>query len=134
VPRDSGDIRAAIARHPSHRKRMAVTDGGREAWTHYRVVERLLYASLVEATLHTGRTHQIRVHFQHLGFPIVGDETYGKKQSIRLQELTGCRAERQMLHAHSLAFTHPRTGERLRFTAPWPQDFLQALEKLRVPA
>ena len=134
VPRESGEIRADIARHPSHRKRMAVTDGGREAWTSYRVVERLLYATFVEAALHTGRTHQIRVHFQHLGFPIAGDETYGKRQNVRLAELTGCRAERQMLHAHSLAFTHPRTEKRLHFTAPWPRDFQETLEKLRVPA
>jgi len=133
VPREAGDIRADIARHPSHRKRMAVTEGGREAWTHYRVAERLLYATLVEATLHTGRTHQIRVHFQHLGFPIVGDETYGKKQNARLRELTGCHADRQMLHAHALAFTHPRTVKRLRFTAPCPADFEATLRQLRVP-
>src|SRR5437899_2627893 len=70
VPRLSGDIRAAISRHPSHRKRMAVADdAGRAAWTSYRVLERLCSATLVEALLHTGRTHQIRVHFQHVGFP-----------------------------------------------------------------
>jgi 23S rRNA pseudouridine1911/1915/1917 synthase len=133
VPRESGDIRAAIARHASHRKRMAVTEGGREARTSYRVVERLLHATLVEAALHTGRTHQIRVHFQHIGFPLAGDETYGKRQGARLAELTGYHAPRQMLHAFRLAFAHPRLNKPLRFTAPWPRDFQEALEKLRRP-
>src|SRR5438876_4326358 len=97
VTPEQGDIRAAIARHPTHRKRMAVTDGrGREAWTRYRVLERLREATLVEALLHTGRTHQIRVHFKHLGFPLVGDATYGNRQTKRLAELTGYGAPRQM--------------------------------------
>jgi 23S rRNA pseudouridine1911/1915/1917 synthase len=134
VPRESGEIRAAIARHPSHRKRMAVSPGeGREAWTRYRVVERLMYSTLVEADLHTGRTHQIRVHFQHLGFPVAGDETYGAKQTRKLAALTGYVAPRVLLHAHKLAFTHPRTGRRRTFTAPWPSDFQEALERLRAP-
>src|SRR5262245_17569902 len=86
MPRDKGEIRAAIARHPSHRKRMAVRDDtGREARTGYRVLERLRSATLVEATLHTGRTHQIRVHFQFLGFPVAGDDTYGQRQNRRLE-------------------------------------------------
>src|SRR6185437_16406389 len=90
VTPERGDIRANIARHPTHRKRMAVTDGsGREAWTSYRVLEHLREATLVEARLHSGRTHQIRVHFKHLGFPIVGDTTYGNRQNNRLTELTG---------------------------------------------
>ena len=85
MPHPTGEIRAAIARHPSHRKRMAVTeDSGRDAWTSYRVIERLKHATFVQATLHTGRTHQIRVHFQHIGFPLVGDETYGARQNQRL--------------------------------------------------
>ena len=129
---ERGDIRAAIARHPTHRKRMAVTDGsGREAWTSYRVLERLRDATLVEALLHTGRTHQIRVHFKHLGFPLVGDATYGNRQNKRLAELTGYGAPRQMLHAHKLAFKHPRTGKKMSFEAPWPADFKAALTALR---
>ena len=132
LPRDSGEIRAAIARHPSHRKRMAVDDeAGREARTGYRVLERLRGATLVEAVLHTGRTHQIRVHFQFLGFPLVGDATYGNRQNQRLADLTGYTAPRQMLHAGRLAFIHPRTGKRLSFEAPWPEDFLDALAALR---
>src|SRR6266542_1142549 len=127
-----GDIRAAIARHPTHRKRMAVTDGsGRAAWTTFRVLERLREATLVEALLHTGRTHQVRVHFKHLGFPVVGDSTYGNRQNKRLTELTGYTAPRQMLHAHKLAFRHPHTGQRVSFVAPWPEDFRAALGALR---
>jgi 23S rRNA pseudouridine1911/1915/1917 synthase len=132
LPRDQGQIRAAIARHPSHRKRMAVDDEvGREARTGYRVLERLRGATLVEAVLHTGRTHQIRVHFQFLGFPLVGDATYGNRQNQRLSDLTGYRAPRQMLHAGRLAFIHPRMGKRLSFEAPRPEDFLDALGALR---
>lgn len=129
---ERGDIRAAIARHPTHRKRMAVTDGsGREAWTTFRVLERLREATLVEALLHTGRTHQVRVHFKHLGFPVVGDATYGNRQNKRLTELTGYAAPRQMLHAHKLAFKHPRTGKKMKCEAPWPEDFKEALAALR---
>lgn len=134
VPRASGEIRASIARHPSHRKRMAVSTGdGRDAWTSYRVTERLLYSTLVEADLHTGRTHQIRVHFQHLGFPVAGDDTYGAKQTKKLTELTGYQPPRVLLHAHKLAFQHPRTKRKKSVTAPWPSDFQEALDRLRAP-
>jgi 23S rRNA pseudouridine1911/1915/1917 synthase len=132
VTREGGEIRASIARHPTHRKRMAVTDGsGREAWTSYKVRERFRGATWVEALLHTGRTHQIRVHFQHLGYPIVGDATYGVRQNKRLTELTGYAAPRQMLHAWKLSFHHPRKGKKLSFEAPWPEDFQTALSALR---
>jgi 23S rRNA pseudouridine1911/1915/1917 synthase len=133
VPRDEGNIRAAIARHPTHRKRMAVCDAdeGRAAHTGYRVIERLNEATLVEAHLHTGRTHQIRVHFQHLGFPVAGDTTYGQRQTKQLAELTKYDAPRVLLHAHKLAFVHPRTGKKLNFTAPWPEDFEDAMQFLR---
>ena len=132
LPRDHGDIRAAIARHPSHRKRMAVDDDtGRAARTSYQVLERLRSATLVEALLHTGRTHQIRVHFQFIGFPLVGDATYGNRQNQRLEELTDYTASRQMLHAHRLAFVHPRSAKRVSFEAPRPEDFLDALAALR---
>jgi 23S rRNA pseudouridine1911/1915/1917 synthase len=132
LPHDHGEIRAAITRHPSHRKRMAVDEEvGREARTGYHVLERLRSATLVEAVLHTGRTHQIRVHFQFLGFPLVGDATYGNRQNQRLAELTGYTAPRQMLHAWRLAFIHPRMAKRLSFEAPRPEDFLDALAALR---
>jgi 23S rRNA pseudouridine1911/1915/1917 synthase len=133
LAREKGEIRAAIARHASHRKRMAVNDDrGREAHTSYHVLERLNCSTLVEAILHTGRTHQIRVHFQHLGHPLVGDDTYGQRQNRRLTELTRYTAPRQMLHAHELSFTHPRTGKRLKFKAPLPDDFGDALRALRL--
>jgi 23S rRNA pseudouridine1911/1915/1917 synthase len=134
LPRDEGNIRAAIARHPTHRKRMAVhdEDSGRAAHTGYRVIERLREATLVEAQLHTGRTHQIRVHFQHLGFPVAGDATYGQRQTKKLAELTKYEALRVLLHAHKLAFIHPRTGKKLSCTAPSPADFEEALKFLRV--
>lgn len=132
MPRDKGEIRAAIARHPSHRKRMAVNDdSGREAWTSYRVLEKLRAATLAEAVLHTGRTHQIRVHFQHLGFPLAGDETYGARQNRRLKELTGIAAGRVMLHSFFLAFVHPGSGKRVKFEAPRPADFEKFLQSLR---
>jgi len=132
MQRDKGEIRAAIARHCSHRKRMAISeDMGREARTSYRLLEQLRGASLVEATLHTGRTHQIRVHFQFLGHPLVGDETYGQRQNSRLADLTGYSAARHMLHAYRLAFTHPRTARRLSLEAPLPADFEDALVALR---
>src|SRR5438093_386407 len=99
MQREQGEIRAAIARHSSHRKRMAVNDeAGREARTSYRVLERLRGATLAEATLHTGRTHQIRVHFQFLGYPLVGDPTCGNRQNNHLTDLTGYTAPRHMLH------------------------------------
>jgi 23S rRNA pseudouridine1911/1915/1917 synthase len=132
MEREKGEIRAAIARHPSHRKRMAVRDDtGREARTSYRLIDRLRGASLVEATLHTGRTHQIRVHFQFIGFPLAGDLTYGQRQNRRLEELVGFAAPRVMLHARQLEFMHPRTGRRLRTEAPTPRDFEDYLQALR---
>jgi 23S rRNA pseudouridine1911/1915/1917 synthase len=134
LSRDSGEIRAAIARHPSHRKRMAVRDddAGRAAHTGWRVLEHLNSATLLEAQLHTGRTHQIRVHFQFLGHPVAGDQTYGARQNQRLSELTGYEAPRVMLHARELSFVHPRTEESLCFEAPLPEDFREALKLLRI--
>jgi 23S rRNA pseudouridine1911/1915/1917 synthase len=132
VPRERGEIRAAIARHSSHRKRMAVNDEvGREARTSYRVLERLNGATLAEALLHTGRTHQIRVHFQFLGYPLVGDRTYGNRQNQKLGDLTGYSAPRVMLHAFSLGFVHPRSGKKVGFKAPRPEDFEDAVGVLR---
>jgi len=137
VPRkvgEGGEIHAAIARHPTHRKRMAVRDDrdGRAAHTSYRVLEKLHHATLVEAQIHTGRTHQIRVHFQHLGHPVVGDDTYGATKNKRLKELANYAAPRVLLHAKELSFIHPRTQKPLHFSAPLPADFKQALKLLRV--
>src|SRR5207247_1848413 len=117
--------------HPSHRKRMAVREGGRQARTTFRVVETLPAATFIEAQLYTGRTHQIRVHFHHLGFPLVGDQIYGQRQNSRLAETTGYVAPRQMLHAWKLGFVHPMSAEEMSFEAPLPQDFRHALAMLR---
>lgn len=132
MARDTGEIHAAIARHPSHRKVMTVDEGnGREAHTSYRLLERLRGATLAEARLHTGRTHQIRVHFKFLGYPLVGDDVYGSRQNSRLEDLTGYRAKRQMLHSYHLTFVHPETGKRVSFEAGLPEDFQDAIEALR---
>ncbi|HEY4417758.1 MAG TPA: RluA family pseudouridine synthase [Verrucomicrobiae bacterium] len=132
--RKTGEIHAAIARHPTERKRMAVCEDGdgRTAHTSYQVLERLYAATLMEAQIHTGRTHQVRVHFQFLGHPIVGDETYGAKQNQKLQRLTGYTAPRVLLHARELTFTHPRRKKEMHFEAPLPEDMLTALKLLRV--
>lgn len=114
--RVNGEVDAPIGRHPVHRKKMAVVGRGRPARTGWRVLRELSCGSLVECTLHTGRTHQIRVHLKHLGHPILGDEVYGKQGSF----------PRQMLHAWKLAFAHPRTGAPLSFQSPIPPDFVQA--------
>jgi 23S rRNA pseudouridine1911/1915/1917 synthase len=132
MQREQGEIRAAIARHPTHRKQMAVSeDAGRAARTSYRVLERLRGATLVEVMLHTGRTHQIRVHCQFLGYPLLGDTTYGQRQNRRFEELLGFAAPRLMLHAYQLAFIHPRTAKRMSFEAPRPADFDDLLKALR---
>ena len=132
LARDQGEIKAAIARHTTQRKRMTVNEAtGREARTSFKVLERLRGSTYVEAVIHTGRTHQIRVHFQHLGHPLVGDQTYGSRQNLRLGELVGYAAPRQMLHAGKLSFLHPRTGKVLALEAPLPEDFVDALTALR---
>ncbi len=126
-----GEIRANIARHPSHRKRMAVTDGtGRYAHTSYQRLENYGRASLVQAVLHTGRTHQIRVHFQHIGFPIFGDEVYGKRQTKRLGSDLRFLPPRQMLHAHRIQFQHPIDQSTVRIEAPPPDDFTKTIRRL----
>ncbi len=129
-----GEIRAPIGRHATQRKKMTVTEPGRpgrSAWTSYRLLERLPESSFVEARLHTGRTHQIRVHFQHLGFPLVGDTTYGGRANVRFTEATGITPSHQMLHARHLAFFHPRHRAWVEFDAPLPPEFEETLTGLR---
>jgi len=135
LPRVSGEIQVAIARHPSHRRSMTAVESGkgRAAHTSYRILERLYCATLVQVILHTGRTHQIRVHFQHLGYSLVGDRIYGGKQNARLRTQTNYTADRQMLHSYSLAFIHPRSKKEIQCTAPWPEDFKEAVLRLRKP-
>lgn len=122
---DEGTVSAAIGRHPTDRKRMAVlSSGGREAVTHYRALERFSSFTLVECRLETGRTHQIRVHMAHIGHPVAGDPVYGPKKCIT--ELRG-----QCLHARVIGFVHPSTGEYLEFDSGLPAYFDQFLTKLR---
>ncbi|MBI3880885.1 MAG: RluA family pseudouridine synthase [Verrucomicrobia bacterium] len=128
---DTGTIRAPIARHQTQRKKMAVRDEGRDSLTTFRVAERLGLATLMEVRIHTGRTHQIRVHFQHIGYPVFGDAAYGAKSTAKLTELTGYTPPRQLLHAHRLTFRHPGRAEEMTFEAPVPKDFEEALRVLR---
>ncbi|MBO4383852.1 MAG: RluA family pseudouridine synthase [Clostridia bacterium] len=124
IREDEGTVDAPIGRSRTDRKKMAVTPDGRNAVTHWRVLERFGDITFLRVELETGRTHQIRVHMAYIKHPIVGDEVYGRAKN-RLG-ITG-----QALHAGELTFTHPRTGERMHFTAPLPGDFSAALEKLR---
>lgn len=123
----AGTIDAPIGRHPSRDFKMAVVAGGRPAITHYRTLESLPRATLVELQLETGRTHQIRVHMQAIGHAIVGDPTYGANPLLA-KELG---LKRQWLHAVSLGFTHPVTGEQVSFQAPLAADLKDALTRLR---
>jgi 23S rRNA pseudouridine1911/1915/1917 synthase len=121
---DSGTVDAPIARHRTDRKKMAVDPNGRSAVTHWRVLERFGDMTLLRVELETGRTHQIRVHMAYIKHPIVGDEVYGHaKNSLGIVG--------QALHAGELRLTHPATGEEMVFTAPLPEEFVNALEKLR---
>lgn len=115
LDKEEGTINERIGRHPKNRKKMAVLkEGGREAKTDYKVISRLRGFTYLEVYPHTGRTHQIRVHFSHIGHPIVGDSTYGKKAKNF--------AERPLLHALSLEFTHPFTNKHIIVCAPEPED------------
>ena len=118
----AGVIDKAIERHPVHRQRMSIARRqGRSAKTDYRVLRSSGDASLVECTLHSGRTHQIRVHLHDLGHPVLGDKLYGGKRAGNFP--------RQMLHAWKLSFRHPRTGDTTMFEAPIPADFAAASPK-----
>lgn len=123
---DEGTVDKPIGRHPTDRKKMAVIEGGREAVTHYRVIERFGQYTLVECILETGRTHQIRVHMASIMHPVMGDPVYGiKKEKYKTNG--------QLLHAATLGFTHPVTGELMEFHAELPDYFAAVLEKLRKP-
>ena len=129
---DRGIVDLPIGRHPTDRKKMAVIrDGtGREAVTHYTVLERYEGISYLSLRLETGRTHQIRVHMSNKGHPLLGDPVYQKSKSqfeIKHPELF----DGQALHAVRLSLTHPKTGERMEFECPLPENFERALEILR---
>jgi len=124
--RESGTVDAPIGRSKLNRKKMCVTnENSKNAVTHYELIKELNGASLIKCVLETGRTHQIRVHMAHIGRPIVGDGVYGPKKP----KIT---APRQMLHARTLGFVHPKGGEYMEFDAPPPPDFLNLLTKLEI--
>lgn len=124
-PRESsGTIQQPIGRHKTDRKKMAITPDGRDAITHYQVLERYRGYALMQFQLETGRTHQIRVHMASIGHPIIGDPLYGVKKD-RFSQLNG-----QCLHAYRLSLDHPRTGERMVFESPLPEYFIAVLDKL----
>jgi 23S rRNA pseudouridine1911/1915/1917 synthase len=139
VMTSGGTIDEPIGRHRSDRLRMAVRGDGRPATTHYRVLERFRGHSHLSVRLSTGRTHQIRLHLSHFKYPLVGDPVYGgragRPRGASEALADALRAFRhQALHAARLAFDHPRTGERLTFETPVPDDFAQLLEVLRADA
>lgn len=122
-----GTIEAPIARHPGADYKMAVVGGGRHSVTHYRVLEVFRAVTLLEVRLETGRTHQIRVHMQAIRHPCVGDPTYGSNPVLAAR----LGLDRQWLHATRLGLVHPRTGDRVEFTSPYPEDLARALELVR---
>ena len=124
IPENEAIIEMPIGRHPTDRKKMAVVKDGREAYTKFKVLERFEKFTLVEVELKTGRTHQIRVHMSHIGYPIVGDDTYSNgKNPFGVTS--------QMLHSKVLGITHPGTEKYMEFEAPLPEEFENVLNKLR---
>ncbi|MBH0333435.1 pseudouridine synthase [Brevibacillus brevis] len=124
IPHEMGTIEAPIGRDPKNRQQMAVVfENSKPAVTHFIVLERFKEYTMVELKLETGRTHQIRVHMKYIDYPLVGDPKYGPKNTL---ELDG-----QALHAKTLGFIHPRTGEQLEFEAPMPKEMLDVIEVLR---
>jgi len=141
---DEGRIEGNIGRDPRDRQRMEVfppdSDKGKPAVTHWRVLERYGYTTLVECRLETGRTHQIRAHMRHIGHPLFADEKYGGMEILRGERTASYKAyihncldlcPRQVLHARTLGFVHPRTGRQMDFSSDWPQDMTALINKWR---
>ncbi|MGY5847829.1 RluA family pseudouridine synthase [Salegentibacter sp. HM20] len=145
VEEDEGSIEGNIGRHPKNRLQNTVYEGqeaekGKPAVTHYKVLERLGYVTLVSCRLETGRTHQIRVHMKHIGHTLFNDERYGGDKILKGTTFTKYKQfvencfkilPRQALHARTLGFTHPETGEKMHFESPVPEDIQAAVEKWR---
>ena len=142
---DEGRIEGNIARDPKDRLRMTVMSPdsgiGKPAVTHWKVIERFGYVTLVECILETGRTHQIRAHMKHIGHPLFGDERYGGSEILRGNRSSTYKAfiqncfkicPRQALHAKTLGFVHPETGKQMDFDSEWPEDFSKLIDKWRV--
>lgn len=123
IKNDTGKIDAPIGRSDKDRKKMAINPKGKRAITHFKVLERFKNATLIELTLETGRTHQIRVHMDYINHPVVNDPVYGNKKTI---DDTG-----QMLHAKKIGFTHPKTGEYMEFDSELPKHFQKIIHRFR---
>ena len=141
---DDGRIEGNIGRNPKDRLQMAVlppdNECGKPAVTHYHVMERFAYVTLVQCILETGRTHQIRVHMKHIGHPLFADERYGGMEILRGERTASYKAyiqncfklcPRQVLHAKTLGFVHPTTGKQMDFTSEWPADMAALIDKWR---
>ncbi|MGY8823472.1 MAG: RluA family pseudouridine synthase [Candidatus Latescibacterota bacterium] len=136
VKEESGTVDAPLGRNPKNRKKMGINTDGRRARTHYEIDETYAFTSLLKLKLDTGRTHQIRVHLEHLGHAVFGDPVYGGREQtegIRPEMRRQARSmlgliKRQALHARDLRFSHPRTGEMMRFNAEWPRDMGAVVE------
>lgn len=124
IPHNLGTIEAPIGRNPKERQDMAVVDEGKDAITHFNVLERFDNFTLVECILETGRTHQIRVHMNYIGYPLAGDPKYGPRKTL---DVGG-----QLLHAGVLGFTHPKTGERMEFKKELPKYFTDVIDEMRL--
>src|SRR5699024_9619427 len=123
IPHNLGTIEAPIGRNPKERQEMAVVDDGKDAVTHFNVLERFKDFTLVECVLETGRTHQIRVHMKYIGYPLAGDPKCGPRKTIE--------TDGQLLHAGVIGFIHPKTGEYLEFKSELPQYFTEILDDLK---
>lgn len=123
IPHEKGRIEAPIGRSKVNRKMQAVIEGGKSAVTHFEVLQRFEGYTLIELQLETGRTHQIRVHMQYIGYPVAGDPLYGPKKTLK--------GNGQFLHAKLLGFEHPTTGEMMVFEAPLPEIFKKTLKQLK---
>jgi len=123
IPHNLGKVNAPIGRDKKNRQKMAVVDNGKEAVTNFKVIERFENYTLIECVLETGRTHQIRVHLNYIGFPLVGDKKYGRKKTDTTHG--------QYLHAKTLGFIHPSTKEYIEFDSEIPEFFKAKLEELR---
>lgn len=138
-----GVIDKAIAQNPSRQEKMIITEKGKPSLTHYKVVECFKHFSLVEANIKTGRTHQIRVHFESMGYPLAVDAIYGRRDAFFLSEIKGKKyrlgkdqderplISRSILHAQRILFDHPTSGERVEFKAELPKDFSAVVKQLR---
>ncbi len=123
IPHEFGKINAPIGRDPKDRKKMTAIYGGKEAVTHFKVIERFEEFTLLECRLETGRTHQIRAHLKYIGYPVVGDPMYGRRKVIG--------KDGQFLHAKTLGFNHPRTNEYIEFNSELPKFFTDFMDSIR---